>query len=69
MKPCTIRPFLASALVFVGALAGCAGVSEPKPAADYAAIVAAPDRNEADRKTDQRRDPVKLFAFTGVGRG
>jgi predicted methyltransferase len=32
-------------------------------AADYAAIVAAPDRTEADRQTDQRRDPVKLLAF------
>ena len=29
-------------------------------AQDYAAIVAAPDRAEADRATDKRRDPVKL---------
>jgi predicted methyltransferase len=36
---------------------------------DYAAIVAAPDRSEADRQTDQRRDPVKLLAFTGVRAG
>src|SRR5437016_9824533 len=33
---------------------------------DFAAIVAAPDRSEADRTTDKRRDPVKLLAFTGV---
>ena len=38
-------------------------------AQDYAAIVAAPDRAEADRQTDQRRDPVKLSAFTGVKSG
>jgi predicted methyltransferase len=56
-------------LLVVGALAGCAGMSDSKPAADYAAIVAAPDRSDADRKTDGRRDPVKLFAFTGVGPG
>jgi predicted methyltransferase len=36
---------------------------------DYAEIVAAPDRIEADRVIDQRRDPVKLLAFTGVRRG
>lgn len=59
---------VASALLAVGVLAGCAGTTGPKPA-DYAAIVAAPDRSEADRKTDQRRDPVKLFAFTGIGPG
>src|SRR5205823_12620071 len=38
-------------------------------APDYAAIVAAPDRSEADRATDKRRDPVKLLAFTGVRTG
>jgi len=29
----------------------------------YAAVVAAADRTDADRQTDQRRDPVKLLAF------
>jgi predicted methyltransferase len=38
-------------------------------AQDYAAIVAAPDRSEADRQTDRRRDPEKLLAFTGVKAG
>ena len=69
MKPCAIPSFPGAALLAVGFLAGCAGMADRKPAADYAAIVAAPDRSEADRKTDQRRDPVKLFAFTGVGPG
>jgi len=36
---------------------------------DYAAIVAAPERSDADRETDKRRDPVKLLAFTGVRPG
>lgn len=36
---------------------------------DYAAIVAAPDRSEADRQTDQRRQPEKMLAFTGVKEG
>ena len=38
-------------------------------APDYAAIVAAPDRTEADMQTDKRRDPVKLLAFTGAHPG
>jgi len=49
----------------VGLLAGCAGAPEA-PAPDYAAIVAAPDRSEADRETDRRRKPVELLAFTGA---
>jgi predicted methyltransferase len=36
---------------------------------DFAALVAAPDRSDADKQTDQRRDPVKLLAFTGVETG
>lgn len=36
---------------------------------DYAAIVAAPDRCDADRQTDQRREPAKMLAFTGVEEG
>ncbi|MFL6797924.1 MAG: class I SAM-dependent methyltransferase [Xanthobacteraceae bacterium] len=36
---------------------------------DYGAIVGSPDRSDADRETDKRRDPVKLLAFTGVRPG
>jgi predicted methyltransferase len=36
---------------------------------DYRAIVASPDRSEADRQTDQRRKPELLLAFTGVRPG
>jgi predicted methyltransferase len=36
---------------------------------DYAAVVAAPDRTDADRQADQRRQPAKMLAFTGVQAG
>jgi predicted methyltransferase len=36
---------------------------------DYAAIVAAPDRSDADRQTDQRRAPVQMLAFTAARPG
>src|SRR6201992_1713061 len=36
---------------------------------DYAAIVAAPDRSDADRETDKRRAPVQMLAFTGAKAG
>ena len=38
-------------------------------AQDYAAIVAAPDRTEADRQTDKRRDPVRLLDFAAPKTG
>jgi hypothetical protein len=36
---------------------------------DYEAIINAPDRTDADRKNDERREPVKMLAFTGVHPG
>jgi predicted methyltransferase len=57
---------LACAALLAGAFMSAApGQSVP----DYAAIVAAPDRSDADREIDKRRDPVKLLAFTGVRPG
>jgi predicted methyltransferase len=38
-------------------------------APDYAALMAAPDRSEADRTADKRRDPVPFLAFTGLRPG
>jgi predicted methyltransferase len=46
-----------------------AAVVPPAAAQDYGAIVAAPDRSDADRNTDKRRDPVKLLNFIGVKEG
>ncbi|AMN44820.1 class I SAM-dependent methyltransferase [Rhodoplanes sp. Z2-YC6860] len=51
------------------ALVTLAAAPLPSFAQDYAAIIAAPDRSDADRQTDQRRDPVKLLNFTGVKTG
>lgn len=38
-------------------------------APDYQAIVAAPDRSDADRQTDLRREPARMLAFTGARPG
>ncbi len=32
---------------------------------DYAALIAAPDRSDADREADKRRDPLPLLKFAG----
>jgi predicted methyltransferase len=53
----------AAATLLVLALTACAGPRAPQ-APDYAAVVAATDRSDADRQTDQRRDPRQLLAFT-----
>jgi predicted methyltransferase len=52
--------FIATAL-----LAACASESAP----DYAAILAAPDRSDADKKNDERRDALQVLQFTGVRPG
>ncbi len=38
-------------------------------APNYAALVAAPDRSDADRKADARRDPVPFLTFAGLRPG
>ena len=48
------------------ALAACAAM---EPAPDYRNIVISPDRTDADRTLDQRRDPQKLLAFYDVRPG
>jgi predicted methyltransferase len=58
---------LIAACALAVTLSACAPTQAPPP--DYAAIIAAPDRSAADRKNDQRRDAVKLLAFTGVRPG
>jgi predicted methyltransferase len=57
---------LACVAVLVGPFAPTA---RAQAAPDYAAVVAAPERSDADRETDKRRDPVKLLGFTGVRPG
>jgi predicted methyltransferase len=61
-----------AALLFaVGvALVACATTgASAQPAPDYAALIAAPDRSDADRVADRRRDPLPFLAFAGVRPG
>ena len=56
------------------AAVGTAWLGPPRAAAqgaapDYAALMAAPDRSEADREADKRRDPVPFLAFAGLRPG
>jgi predicted methyltransferase len=44
-------------------------IAQDSPTPDYQAIVASPDRSDADRQTDKRREPVKMLGFTGVKSG
>ena len=56
------------AFLSIFVFAGCATVtSGGRP--DFHAIVASPDRSEADRQTDVRRKPELMLAFTGVREG
>jgi predicted methyltransferase len=58
---------LTIAAALIGGLAHSAAMAQGAP--NYAALMAAPDRSDADRKADQRRDPVPLLAFAGVRPG
>jgi predicted methyltransferase len=57
--------------VAVAAFAGCASMTpqtwEVRP--EIRAVVASPDRSDADRNTDERRKPEMLLAFAGVKPG
>jgi predicted methyltransferase len=57
--------FVALALVGAG---GCASI-DSGPAPDYAAIIAALDRTDADRQNDVRRKQPHLLAFTNIRPG
>jgi|SRR3954470_21962368 predicted methyltransferase len=56
---------LTAACVTWLAVTGASGQGVP----DFATILAASDRSDADRATDKRRDPSKLLPFTGVRTG
>ena len=54
--------------ILASLLTGCA--SQPPISAERAAaIVASPDRSDADRKNDLRRKPAEMLAFIGVREG
>lgn len=70
LRPNHCRASAIGALVSLSMLAGwSAALAEGAGAPDYEAIVAAPDRSDADRQTDQRRQPARMLAFTGVRSG
>jgi predicted methyltransferase len=65
---CLMTGCLTIAALLSACLAMTAATAQDR-APDYAAIIAAPDRTEADVQTDKRRDPAKLLAFTGAHPG
>jgi predicted methyltransferase len=59
-------------LAMLSILAGIAmlpAAAQETATPDYQATVASPDRTDADRQTDKRREPAKMLAFTGVKAG
>jgi predicted methyltransferase len=69
-----IQCALASLLLFAVSVAQAEDAKNPTEtttdkAPNYEAIVASPDRSDADRQTDQRRQPAKMLAFAGVQTG
>src|SRR6516162_11685001 len=63
--------FRSVSILFAAATAAVFGVlvAAAQTVPNYAAILAAPDRSDADRNTDKRRDPTQLLPFTGVRPG
>jgi predicted methyltransferase len=65
------RANLAGALVSLAIFAGWsvvpAAAQDARP--DYEAIVASPDRSDADRQADPRRQPARMLAFAGARPG
>lgn len=61
----------ALAIGFAVVLGIGAGARDAKAQAtpDYAALIAAPDRSDADREADKRRDPLPLLKFAGPAPG
>jgi predicted methyltransferase len=51
--------------LYIGLHANTAQAQAP----DYAKLLAAPDRSDADRKADQRRDPLPFLVFAGARPG
>jgi predicted methyltransferase len=66
---CPTRRATAIGLLFMSLLMTSPAPAQDGKAPDYQAIVAAPDRSDTDRQTDQRREPAKILAFTGVKEG
>ena len=63
-----VRPLAAVARCFFVLLSIIAEAGG-QPAPDYLALLAAPDRSDADRQADKRRDPAPFLAFADVRPG
>jgi predicted methyltransferase len=66
------RGHAVGALIVLSAIAGWSPISaaaENAKVPDYESIVASPDRSDADRQADARRQPAKMLAFAGVKSG
>jgi len=63
------RHAAATLILALSVLLPALAAAEDGKTPDYAAIVAAPDRSDADRQTDKRREPAKILAFAGVKEG
>ena len=63
-----VKRVIISCLLTVAAVAAAPAAFSQK-AGDYAAIVAAPDRSDADRKLDTNRAPAQWLAFIGAEPG
>jgi len=63
------RASIMGALVSLAVLAASAAPAQDAKTPDYEAIVAAPDRADADRQADPRRQPARMLAFAGVTTG
>jgi predicted methyltransferase len=59
----------AAALVFLATTSLVTRTAAQGAAPDYAALIAAPDRSDADRQADKRRDPLPFLRFTGLRPG
>jgi len=70
LKSIHCRASAVGVLVSLSMLAGFSvGSAQDARAPDFDAIVASPDRSDADRQTDQRRQPARMLAFTGIKAG
>src|SRR5258707_7605428 len=63
------RASIMGAFASLAILAATGAPAQDAKAPDYEAIVAAPDRSDADRQSDQRRQLARMLAFTGVQTG
>jgi predicted methyltransferase len=71
LSPASLKPVrgLLIGLFALGAALAAGGPSFAQATPDYAAIVAAPDRSDADHLLDARRKPALTLAFVGARPG